>query len=134
MKLEEYLNQFWATTILKLDFDLKKRCIEITLQISENGEERVHVIKFHKIESFYYAMENGTQSDLFDQEPWEKLELSSIEFLDSECINIDVSSVRHDWIRNFCANANFIIEIWDSYLLLKSSKVEIDEHVFIINN
>jgi hypothetical protein len=134
MELEDYLNQFWATIILKLDFDLKRRCIEITLQDSEDGEERVHVIKFQKIESFYYAMENGTQSDLFDQEPWEKLELSSIEFLDSECINIDASSIQHDWIRNFCANANFIIEIWDSYLLLKSSKVEIDKHVFIINN
>jgi hypothetical protein len=132
MELVYALNQLWAGTILAMDFDLKKRSLKITVRVLENNIESIYDVHFDELESFYYANDQESLENFAD-ESWDVLELSSIEYLHSDTINIEASSSNHSWLKHYSSKANFMIEIWDSYLFVRSRRLIINDEIFNLN-
>jgi hypothetical protein len=117
-------NPLWASVIktMNIDFFIKKVKIEL-VEINSEGETN-HTLEMKSYESFLWLEKSKTTHDDYDASNYDYYELTSITFGNVQAKSDD------RWLKEYLLDFNIVIEIWESALLVKASKVVVDGHEF----
>ena len=119
-------NSLWSSTIKKINFDLFNKTIKFDLTLLERENETSHTLEIMDYESFLWIEKYKTTHEGYDIRNYDYHELTSITFGNFE------AKSDNKWLKQYALKYNIAIEIWESALLIKSTKLVIDGEEFHI--
>jgi len=132
MKKEEIrfeLDKICESRISKLDFDILSNSIILTLEFADNLDNKIKMLKFENVSSYYFANNiKEKRKDFIQFEKGDYLEITTIDIIDGY-ITIKPSALEK-WIEQYEISANVAIEIWSRILLIEASKIFIGDKEF----
>jgi hypothetical protein len=127
-KIENKLNELWASVIDFYEFNILNHTITFNVTVIENGKEAKYNIKFKGVSSYHFYEDNGEQRiNPVEPDDGDYLELTSIQFYKNGIGNITTKSQVEQWAEQYYSNANFALEIWNSMLFIEASNVILDD-------
>lgn len=129
-QLTALLNELWASTIKKYDFNILKNTISFELKTIDMGHEAHHQLIFEGVSAWYYVENIGARRFITKDDEDYYLELTSIDFYKRGIGEIKPWSISEEWANQYYANANFALEIWSSLLLIEAKSVVINGNRF----
>ena len=130
-ELIKTINLLWAGTIKKIEFILLKHSVSLEIEVIENENVFKYEMTFEGVSSYFYSNNEGDkrlQIESYDEGDY--LELTSIHYIQEGIGNIIIESQREKWTKNWYASANFVLEIWSSYLFIEATSLSVNEKKF----
>lgn len=130
-ELIETLNLLWAGTIKRIDFNLLKHSISLEIEVIENASVLKYEVIFEGVSAYFFSNNEGDER--LQIEPYDEgdyLELTSIHYIKEGIGNIIIESQREKWTKNWYASANFVLEIWSSYLFIEAKSLSVNGRTF----
>jgi|LSQX01.2.fsa_nt_gb hypothetical protein len=126
-ELIKTLNLLWAGTIKRIEFILLKHSILLEIEVVENESVFNFEVIFEGVSSYFYSNNEGDerlQIDSYDEGDY--LELTSMHYIEEGIGDISIKSQRESWTKNWYASANFVLEIWSSYLFIEAKSLSVN--------
>lgn len=122
-------DSIWGSTIKKMDFDCFNKKIMFELLVTNLGFETSHTLEIVDYDSFLWLEKPKWLNEDYDFKNCDYYEFTSIGFQD---IKIEVGNEK--WLSQYPLDYNICIEIWETALLIKSSKIIIDDIEYLLND
>lgn len=117
----------FASTIKKTDFNFFNKTIKFDLMLIEGENETSHTLEIEDYKSFLWVEKYKTTHEEYDFKNWDYYEITSITFGNVEANSDD------KWLKQYPLDYNIVIEIWETALLIKSSKIIIDGIEYLLD-
>ena len=122
--LKEQLDKLWATTINSYEFDILSNSITFEIESLWSGKVEHYTVRFLKVNTWYFVKGCAEfRKEINDPEPWECLEISTIDIVDNVKMVIDDEL---NILERYNSEVNVCIEIWSSLLLIEAEAIEVD--------
>ena len=132
-ELTENLNSLWTGIIKRINFDLLKHSIVLELEIIENTKVFNYELIFEEVSSYFFLNNEGNNRiEIYPYEEGDYLELTAIHYIKEGIGDIVIKSQQEEWTRNLYASANFVLEIWSSYLFIEAKSVLVNGKKFYV--
>jgi hypothetical protein len=131
-ELQSTLDALWASRVESLRFDPLDHRISFGLRVTKEGREYAYQLVFEGVASFYYVYEIGEgRLELSPRAPCGGyLELTTICYHRQGVGRIGITSRTEDWVQQWWASANFVIELWSRMLFIEASQIAVNDQVF----
>ncbi|WP_338751120.1 hypothetical protein [Bacillus sp. FJAT-52991] len=126
--IQDQLNALWGAVITASHIDLQNDTVIFKLEMIKNNVVQLCELRFIDVSAFYYVKDRlPFRFNFYDREKVDYLELTSIHYQDEGSASIQIHLPEEaEWSREFSSNANIILEIWDSVLLIEAREFNLD--------
>ena len=119
------INAIYGAIINDINFNILQKEITFSLTLVDDGVTTNHMLKILDCESFLW-IEKPYNRDTYNFSEWDYYELTDI----SLCgINV---TTEDRWLKQYPMEYNVAVEIWETALLIKATKIVIDEKEFLV--
>lgn len=130
-ELIKNINSLWAGIIKRIEFNLLKHSIFLEIEVVENGRDFSFNVLFEDVSSHFYSNSEGVERlQISSYDEGDYLELTSIHYFEEGIGHIWIESQKENWANNWFASANFVLEIWSSYLFIEAKSLSINGEKF----
>ncbi|WP_139905467.1 YxiG family protein [Clostridium thermarum] len=130
MNINKLLESLWGTIIEEFDINMKEHYIKLVIKSCENNIETSFIVIFKDVTAYSWVNSSFEQGkDRSDIEQWTFMDLTSITYNPNAKLNVEGSLLN----KKIFAKPNFLLEIWNTMLLIEANKLIINDNVYDLN-
>lgn len=130
MDINKLLEPLWSTIIEQFDVNMKDHSIKLIINSCENKVETSYTVIFDDVAAYSWINGSFEQGkDRYDSEKWNFIDLTSLIYT----TNAKISVIANFNENKFFSTPNFMIEIWNSILLIEAGKLTINGITYVLN-
>lgn len=129
--IQDQLNVLWNAYITDIQMDVLNDTLTFKLKSLKDGIVQSRELTFVDVSAYYYVKDSlSYRFNFYDREKIEYLELTSIEYLEKGSAQMYMHvKEEQEWSKSYSSEANIVMEIWESVLLIEARKIRLDDHI-----
>lgn len=114
--------------------DILNHSIKFDLKVINNGEGTFNTLQFDGVASYYFVEDSG-EKRLYPIEPdtGDYTEVTTVQYYRDGIGRIGISSKSQSWVQQYFSSANFVLELWNSILLIEANAIIINDKRYELN-
>lgn len=130
MNINKLLEPLWGTIIEEFGINMKEHYIKLVIKSCENNIVTSFIVIFKDVTAYSWVNSSFEQGkDRSDIEQWTFMDLTSITYTPNAKLNVEGSLLN----KKIFAKPNFLLEIWNTVLLIEANKLIINDNVYDLN-